>query len=71
MMRVKKFAAALLALAVAAGMTMPASAAGRVTSFENGFADGWGKENPESVIEAAAEETAIRIDGKTGAQLLF
>lgn len=71
MMRVKKFAAALLALAVAAGMAMPASAAGRVTSFENGFADGWGKENPESVIEADAEEKAIRIDGKTGAQLLF
>ena len=41
MMRVKKFAAALLALAVAAGMAMPASAAGRVISFENGFADGW------------------------------
>ena len=71
MMRVKKFAAALLALAVAAGMAMPASAAGRVISFENGFADGWGKENPESVIEADAEEKAIRIDGKTGAQLLF
>ena len=70
-MRVKKFAAALLALAVAAGMAMPASAAGRVISFENGFADGWGKENPESVIEADAEEKAIRIDGKTGAQLLF
>ena len=51
-------------------MAMPASA-GRVTSFENGFADGWGKGKPESVIEADAEEKRSASTAKTGAQLLF
>ncbi len=40
-------------------------------NFANGLKNGWSKENPASVIEADATEKAIRIDGKTGAQLLF